>query len=326
MAKKEKKRVSIYNDVSKDFFESEVIPKREPALLRGLEIGRAREKWTPEYLAENGGERPVKIHVCSTGKMDFIHKNFTYKTLPFNQFVKRASEDIHEEYFVCPEEKYYLRSLGDDPRKDISDINVQFPSLAQDINIPKLYPEDRFFSSVFRISSPQGQLWTHYDIMDNLLIQVTGRKRVVLYSPQDATKLYLNGDKSEVLDIDNPDLSKYPKFAEATPFECFMEPGDVLFIPAMWFHNVISLQFGVAVNVFWRHLDPCYYDNKDTYGNKDLVPATRAMQIMDRAIKALEELPEEYKDFYARRVVSKVKGKCYSRKHNNSFNETKKAE
>lgn len=79
MAKKEKRRVSIYNDVSKDFFESEVIPKREPALLRGLEIGRAREKWTPEYLAENGGERTVKIHVCPSGKMDFIHKNFTYK-------------------------------------------------------------------------------------------------------------------------------------------------------------------------------------------------------------------------------------------------------
>lgn len=154
--------------------------------------------------------------------------------------------------------------------------------------------------------------------MDNLLIQVTGRKRVVLYSPKDATKLYLNGDKSEVLDIDNPDLSRYPKFAEATPFECFMEPGDVLFIPAMWFHNVISLQFGVAVNVFWRHLDVSYYDNKDTYGNKDLVPATRAMQIMDRAIKALEELPDEYKDFYARRMVCKIKEKCYSRKDRNS--------
>ena len=72
------------------------------------------------------------------------------------------------------------------------------------------------------------------------------------------------------------------------------------------------LQFGVAVNVFWRHLDPYYYDNKDTYGNKDLLPATRAMQIMDRAIKALEELPEEYRDFYARRIVCKVKEKCYA--------------
>lgn len=79
MAMKEKKRVPIYSEVGKEFFESEVTPKREPALLRGLEIGRAREKWTPEYLAEYGGERTVKIHVCPTGKMDFIHKNFAYK-------------------------------------------------------------------------------------------------------------------------------------------------------------------------------------------------------------------------------------------------------
>ena len=48
---------------------------------------------------------------------------------------------------------------------------------------------------------------------------------------------------------------------------------------AMWFHNVISLDFGVAVNVFWGHLEEKFYDHKDTYGNKDLVPATRAMQV-----------------------------------------------
>ena len=31
--------------------------------------------------------------------------------------------------------------------------------------------------------------------MDNILIQVTGSKRVVLFSPQDANNLYLNGKK-----------------------------------------------------------------------------------------------------------------------------------
>ena len=31
-------------------------------------------------------------------------------------------------------------------------------------------------------------------IMDNMLIQVNGRKRVVLYSPKDAVYLYLNGE------------------------------------------------------------------------------------------------------------------------------------
>ena len=42
--------------------------------------------------------------------------------------------------------------------------------------------------------------------------QVTGRKRVVLYPPQDLEFLYLVGDKSAVLDIDKPDLQQFPLF------------------------------------------------------------------------------------------------------------------
>ena len=54
--------------------------------------------------------------------------------------------------------------------------------------------------------------------MDNLLVQINGRKRAVLYSPEDLPYLYLDGDKSRVVDIDDPDLEKYPEFAKATPF------------------------------------------------------------------------------------------------------------
>jgi len=66
----------------------------------------------------------------------------------------------------------------------------------------------------------------------------------------------------------------------------------------------------VAVNVFWKHLDDIMYDGKDTYGNKDPLPAVRAFQIVDRAIKALEELPEEYQDFYARRLINRIESKA----------------
>lgn len=39
------------------------------------------------------------------------------------------------------------------------------------------------------------------------------------------------GDKSEVLDIDSPDLERFPNFVKARRFECILEPGDLLFIP-----------------------------------------------------------------------------------------------
>lgn len=150
-------------------------------------------------------------------------------------------------------------------------------------------------------------------VMDNLLVQVVGRKRVVLFSPRDATNLYLVGDKSPVLDIDTPNLDTYPKFACVRKYECYLEAGDVLFIPALWFHNVVALEFGIAVNIFWKHLGPEFYDSKDTYGNRDPPQVQRAVQIVDRALKALEELPDEYRDFYARCLVARIEGKAYSK-------------
>ena len=67
--------------------------------------------------------------------------------------------------------------------------------------------------------------------------------------------------------------------------------GDVLFIPALWFHNVMPHDFSVAVNVFWRQLPKEMYESNDTYGNKDPVPATRAMMSLSTALKALSTLP-----------------------------------
>ena len=42
------------------------------------------------------------------------------------------------------------------------------------------------------------------------------------------------GDKSEVLDIDNPDIEKYPLFPCADRYETELQPGDVLFIPGLY--------------------------------------------------------------------------------------------
>ena len=88
MSENAKKQVRVYHGVTKSIFDAEISAKREPAILRGLDIGSACSKWSPEYLAQCGGEKTVKIHVCPTGRMDFIHKNFVYK-YGFFTFYKR---------------------------------------------------------------------------------------------------------------------------------------------------------------------------------------------------------------------------------------------
>ncbi|KAM9483945.1 LOW QUALITY PROTEIN: tRNA wybutosine-synthesizing protein 5 [Salvelinus alpinus] len=68
--------------------------------------------------------------------------------------------------------------------------------------------------------------------MDNLLAQVTGRKRVVLYSPQDTLHLYLTGDKSEGLS-DCSDLGWFPEFVKAWWYSV-LEPRDFFSPSLVW--------------------------------------------------------------------------------------------
>ena len=82
-------------------------------------------------------------------------------------------------------------------------------------------------------------------------------------------------------------------------------------VAALWFHNVLNEEWGVAVNVFWRHLAEKHYDAKDVYGNRDVVQYTRASQCLERAMTHLRELPAVYADFYARRLVQKLETKVY---------------
>ncbi|XP_075886660.1 tRNA wybutosine-synthesizing protein 5 isoform X4 [Nelusetta ayraudi] len=266
MELQEKENVSIFTDVEKEIFLRDIYPKT------------------------CGSER------CGAGAVP----GEVDGGIPRAKGRKQGSQDpcVHDAADGLPAQKLCVQ--------EPADLTKQFPDLAEDFHIPQFFAADEFFSSVFRISSCGLQLWTHYDVMDNLLAQVTGRKRVVLYSPQDALHLYLSGDKSEVLDIDSPDLERFPEFVKARRFECVLEPGDLLFIPALWFRNTLALQFGIGVNVFWRHLPADGYDKRDPYGNKDPVAATRALQALERALHTLDQLPAEYRDFYGRRMIQRI--------------------
>jgi tRNA wybutosine-synthesizing protein 5 len=68
------------------------------------------------------GSKDIRIHVSPQEDMNFIKKNFVYRSLAFDEFIRRASNQTNDEFFLANNEKYYLRSLGNDERKDVSDI------------------------------------------------------------------------------------------------------------------------------------------------------------------------------------------------------------
>ncbi|EDQ86430.1 uncharacterized protein MONBRDRAFT_10965 [Monosiga brevicollis MX1] len=254
------------------------LTERQPFLVRDCAFGVATASWTAEHLSSLVGDREVSVHVGEDCNMDFTTRNFR---------------------------PMYLRSMGKNFRKDVSNIEQTFPEVAAEFALPSCVPSwimgEKLFSTALRVSSPGVQLWTHYDVMDNVLCNVRGRKRVVLFPPEQAGNLYLEGSSSRVVDIERPDLEAFPRFATAMAhaLELILEPGDMLHIPALWCHNVRALEPCISVNVFWKHLDDAaLYASKDLYGNKDVKPAAEALRLAHDAAERLQTLPADHAAFY----------------------------
>ena len=98
----------------------------------------------------------------------------------------------------------------------------------------------------------------HRDPMDGFLYQVMGRKKLLMYSPDQAPLLYpmkaYNNYQPCWVKPEEPDLERYPEFAKAKPIEVILQPGELLIQPAGWFHVVYCLDSPTfSVSHFYRH-------------------------------------------------------------------------
>ncbi|WP_443748248.1 cupin-like domain-containing protein [Asticcacaulis solisilvae] len=101
----------------------------------------------------------------------------------------------------------------------------------------------------------------HFDLYDNLACMVAGRKRFVLFPPDQVGNLYMgpfeatvSGVPTAMADLENPDFTKHPRFEEALKHATVadLEPGDVLYIPYMWWHHVVSDgALNAQINFWW---------------------------------------------------------------------------
>ena len=293
----------VRNPVSDEFWINNLYATRFPVVFRNQNMGDCIHKWCdPTYLSTREQDTHVSVHVMrpvyEDAKLNFVDRNFDYKTVPFPMLVNEC---------FSATEKIYFRSLA--RRRSTTDFWLNFPELAEDFSVPHGFRStvlgERYSQSCLRMSTSGVQLWTHYDIMDNILCQIVGTKRVVLYPPDQYTNLYMKDSVSTVLDIDNPDLQRFPRFADSSSrgYEVILEPGDILFIPSLWFHNVLALTPCVGINIFWRHLEKQYYDPLDTFGNRDLPCMVNARKHISAEIQnALDSVPADYRQFLMHQI------------------------
>ncbi|XP_072173702.1 uncharacterized protein [Diadema setosum] len=117
------------------------------------------------------------------------------------------------------------------------------------------YPDYDGRQSTIWIGSEGASTPCHQDTYGfNLVAQIAGRKRWRLFPPSQTEMMYptrLPYEESSIfsaVNVKTPDLSRHPKFSQATPYVVDLCPGDVLFVPNHWWHYVESLDTSISIN------------------------------------------------------------------------------
>ena len=107
----------------------------------------------------------------------------------------------------------------------------------------------------------RGKVAPHYDVHRNIACVVAGRRRFSLFPPEQIANLYPGpmlgapgGVPISLVDIWDPDHDAFPRYADAqaASLQAVLEPGDAVYIPALWWHAVESLEsINVLVNYWW---------------------------------------------------------------------------
>ncbi len=219
---------------------------RQPIIITGeIADWKAFALWSMDYLNNVIGKKEVDVNVSQNKIFSFDPENefiLPYKKIQFTDLTKWILEEKKVE------EYYYLQQ---------SSLKITFPELLPDIEIPNYIDKKLLIITNLWIGTGGNISPLHWDLAQNFLSQVRGRKRILLFAPEQTSFLYPFSVNSEMphvsqLNIDKPNIEKFPKFLKAKYIECILEPGEMLFIPTFWWHQVYSLeQLNIAVN-FWR--------------------------------------------------------------------------
>ena len=275
------------------------VEANEPHVFENVELGESIQKWNPEYLKSKiGPDRTVLVHESQDELMTFENRNFHRKNTTFTEFMDAIGSGA----------KLYLRSLSQD-RKQAANFHNDYPEISADFNLPDALKvgSEAFHSSVLRIAGPV-KIWLHYDVFANILCQIRGSKKLLLFPPSDIPYLGIEAGKSSSdLDPWDPVTYRTTSLSHCSPREVILKPGDVLFLPRHWAHTAAPLEgTSVAINIFFRDLPTHLYEGSDLNGNKDLIGYSSGTKDVMKIVERFADYPWETRNFYLQRLAMQL--------------------
>uniref|UniRef100_A0A1Z5KWR7 JmjC domain-containing protein 5 n=1 Tax=Ornithodoros moubata TaxID=6938 RepID=A0A1Z5KWR7_ORNMO len=198
-------------------------------------------QWSIEYILRCAGGRTVPVEVGT----QYTDESWSQTLMTLADFV--------QDYILSDEVPHEIGYLAQHQLFD------QIPELREDISIP-IYcclsekdeePDINVWFGPKGTTSP-----LHHDPKHNLLTQVFGEKYIRLYSKEQTQYLFPHEshllDNTSQVDVENPDLDKFPSFSQAKYTECVLSPGEMLYIPPKCWHFVKSLSPSMSLSFWWE--------------------------------------------------------------------------
>jgi hypothetical protein len=207
-----------------------------PVILTNLLQGtKAAKKWTSDYLIKTIGTQDVILTRLRNHKLR--SGNIRY-TVPFSDYAAAVFDNDLQASKYC-----------------VQQIELP-PQIANDLPTPKLVGSWLRLKPRFWLSTPGHVTEMHWDGHHNLLVQVIGIKKLTLFSPIFSHALYTHQRRTLLarysrIDMDRPDLYRFPAARELTPTEITLHAGEALFLPVYWWHRVQTVAVSVSVNFWW---------------------------------------------------------------------------
>ena len=230
-------RIEKRSDVSLEEFVARYVRGCRPVVLTDLARDwPAMQRWSPQDLKARFGHLEVEIQSERNADPQYEQNKLKLRRSA------RLSEFVDQVLAGGPTNDYYMTANNEALRRP------EFAALLADIGTLPPYCDAAQLS---RLSSfwfgPAGTVTPlHHDTLMLLHTQIVGRKRWRFISPLETPKLYNHNAVFSPIDVDKPDLARYPLFSQARMLEVIVEPGETVFLPLAWWHQVTSLDVSLS--------------------------------------------------------------------------------
>lgn len=240
----------LKNDLGRLRFNLKYYARSHPVVITdGAYSWAAFRDWNPDFLRSR----------LSTKKVVVAHNKEA--VFDYNEGAATGLVEAHEMSFESAV-NLILSKDGDKHYIQMANMKVQFPELLDDIKArPYLLDVSKHVSVINLWFGGQGcKSPLHFDGADNFLVQISGRKRVTLFPPEENDNLYPatgtnlpHCSRVNVFDPDSQSEVAFPLYRQAKlrKIQVSLEPGNILFIPRGWWHAVESLDVSISVNFWW---------------------------------------------------------------------------